>query len=111
MGGLYMCSHVLHFQAPLLSRGLVDYDIAVAGLDGTRSYVALMDYLVGLEFVDQVGVVGVTPRAIHLKVASRAGFEQLMMLLTHDGLLREDTFHRGPGPQLVWLSQRTNEAR
>jgi len=101
--GIDMVADHLFGTYAVLSRRLVDYDIAVAGLDGAQSYVALMDYLINLEFVAQVGVTSVTPRAIQLKVASRAGFEQLMMLLTHDGLLREDAFHRGPGLQFVWL--------
>jgi hypothetical protein len=87
----------------VLSRELALHPIGVAGLQGAKNYAALMDYLTSLEFVDGVGVVSVTPQAIQLELASRASFDQLLLLLTHDGLLAEDAFYRGMGAQLVWV--------
>jgi hypothetical protein len=105
--GIDMIADRLFDKYAVLSRGMMDHELAVAGLDGAVSYAALMDYLASLEFVDDVAVEGVTPQAIHLKVASRASFEQLMMLLEHDGMLGVDRFYRGLGSQLVWLQGST----
>ncbi len=76
--------------------------VSVVGLDGPENYAAMMRYLSDLEFVDGVDVLELDGGSLRLSVASRARREQLLLLLTAEGVLREDSFYRGLDLQLVW---------
>ena len=86
----------------VLPRQLQVQRLAVAGLNDSAGYAALMRYLESLEFIDRVAVTALTPTAVQIAVASRAQAAQLEMLLTAEGRLTRDLLHRGLDTQYIW---------
>jgi len=83
-------------RAPRIQR------LAIGGVKNPAGYAELMRYLSSLEFVNEVDVAAISASSLQLNVTSRAEVKQLLMLLTANGRLIEDSFSRGADIRLLW---------
>lgn len=76
--------------------------VEIGGVQDPTDYASLMRYLIGLEFLDNVDVTAIDDSTLHVDVTTRAQIDQLVMLLTANGLFREDKLTRNLGLRLLW---------
>jgi hypothetical protein len=74
--------------APASTRGLSTVGIRVEGVDGLRSYAALIDYLESLSLVRRVSVVGLDGNTVRLQIALRGDLELLTRVAALGSRLR-----------------------
>jgi hypothetical protein len=78
--------------------------VVVSGVASPDDYGALLRYVRSLEFVDQVGVVGLTGARLWLTIATPAGPDQLLAAFERDGWLFDDqlTVLSSADLRLIW---------
>ena len=86
----------------VLPRNARLHPFTIAQVDDVAAYADLMRYLRTLEFIDQIDVEAVEGGRLRLHLGSRAGREQLLMLLTTQQRLELDESHFGVDTQLLW---------
>ena len=88
----------------VLDRGVRRVDLAVSAVRGVDDYAALLRYLGGLEFVEQVMVSSVSGDRLGVSLITAAETEQLLELFRLDRRLFPDSLNSLPGStlELVW---------
>ena len=83
--------------------------LTVRGAWTARAYAALLAHLRSREYIDRVDVRAIDPDALHLKLQSRSGRDQLLELLLMGGYLSESRTTSptaAPGLELNWMGAR-----
>ncbi|MDE0421144.1 MAG: DUF2066 domain-containing protein [Gammaproteobacteria bacterium] len=83
--------------------------LTVRGARTARAYAALLAHLRSREYIDRVDVRAIDPDALHLKLQSRSGRDQLVELLLMGGYLsasRTTSPTAPPGLELNWMGAR-----
>lgn len=90
----------------VLDRGVRRLDLAVSQVTGAADYAALLRYLGGLEFVEEVSVSYVSGHTLQVSLLTAAGQDQLLELFRLDRRLLLDRSPSLPGSpiELVWQS-------
>ena len=78
------------------------WEIRISGLRGTQPFAQMMNYLGGLDFIDNVALQSLQGHVATIVVESPARADQLLRLLTVEDRLAEDSLHLGSGVQLLW---------
>ena len=78
------------------------WQLEIGGLAEIGTYVDLLGYFEGLDFIEGVDVSALDQEVLTVVLKSRAGAEQLLRLLTAEARLVEDTTASADGVRLVW---------
>ncbi|MEZ5557166.1 MAG: DUF2066 domain-containing protein [Pseudomonadales bacterium] len=91
----------------VLDRGSRQLRLSVSAVRGAADYAALLSYLSGLEFVDDIVVTGVAGDRVDVTLSTAAQAEQLLGLFRIDGRLYDDRLSlvAGSDLSLVWRNR------
>jgi hypothetical protein len=80
--------------------------VAVSGISTPADYGALLNYLRGLEFIEQVGVSGIRDQRLWLTIDTTAGAERLLTTFVRDRRFFDDQLARVDAADLrvIWRS-------